>query len=296
MDSFKSNHISGKNLLDLTDKELKDELGMFSIGHRKNFGKSQEHLRKIYSKNKIFNQAIRMKLRNFYQKHKSHLKSSLYSQISPTAQKMTSLNVNSEIIEEDQSDSMRDSLQGRKENPPHISKKMVSYENYADDEEEYRPIEKEKEVGSALKKTKSKKISEAPSFDNKLSKEMSKSSNNNNIDINNKKNTNDNNNNEGNNDKVKELNIENNDNNDNNAANINNNKVSESSSTSSSSSSSEDETKKKKEKALDNSRSPIPLKIHRKQPGKAQKGQQYSSSLDSKYLLKKLLINFKILK
>ena len=80
IETFKNNHISGKNILEISEKELKDDLGMVSVGHRKNFLKFQEHLGKIYSKNKIFNHAIRMKLKKFYEKHKNHLRSNINSQ------------------------------------------------------------------------------------------------------------------------------------------------------------------------------------------------------------------------
>lgn len=171
---FQKNHISGKNLLDITDKELKDDLGMFSVGHRKNFSKSQEHLKKIYSKNKIFNQAIRLKLKKFYEKHKNHLRSNLHNGYKFNSIR-TSLHLNSEIIEEDQNDqmSLKESVVSQKNNENTLSKpkeknKKFSYENYADDEKDIDepPVQQEKELpGSALRRNKSKKMQESPKIE-----------------------------------------------------------------------------------------------------------------------------------
>lgn len=172
---FKSNHISGKNLLDITDKELKDDLGMFSVGHRKIFSKSQEHLKKIYSKNKIFNQAIRLKLKKFYEKHKNHLRSNLHNGYKFNSIR-TSLHLNNEIIEEDQNDqiSLKESVVSQKNNENTLAKprdknKKFSYENYADDEKDIendeQPIQQEKELPSALRKNKSKKAQESPKIE-----------------------------------------------------------------------------------------------------------------------------------
>ena len=73
IDNFKKNHITGKNLFDLKEKELKDDLNVLSVGHRKNFLKSQLHLKRIFSKNKVYSNAIRDKLVKFYDKHKHQL-------------------------------------------------------------------------------------------------------------------------------------------------------------------------------------------------------------------------------
>lgn len=47
---FIHNKISGKNIFDLTDSELKDELKMSAIGHRKDFKKNIQQLKEIYSR------------------------------------------------------------------------------------------------------------------------------------------------------------------------------------------------------------------------------------------------------
>jgi hypothetical protein len=72
-EKFKENHISGKNLLHLTEKELKKDLEMTSVGHRKNFSKGVENLKKIYEKNKVYKGNLRKKLMKFYEKHKNKL-------------------------------------------------------------------------------------------------------------------------------------------------------------------------------------------------------------------------------
>jgi len=45
---FKQNHINGSVLFELKEKDLKDEFKITSIGHRKNFMKAVENLKKIY--------------------------------------------------------------------------------------------------------------------------------------------------------------------------------------------------------------------------------------------------------
>jgi hypothetical protein len=50
VESFNSNHISGNNLFDLTESELKEDLKMVSVGHRVIFEKSVENLKKLMSK------------------------------------------------------------------------------------------------------------------------------------------------------------------------------------------------------------------------------------------------------
>ena len=266
IDTFKNNHISGKNLLDITDKELKDELGMVSVGHRKNFSKSQEHLKKIYSKNKIFNQAIRLKLKKFYEKHKNNLRSNLHHQNQSSPQthsfRFNSIinSINSEIIEEDQNDqaSLKEEITIEKIN--NAAHKKPSYDNYADDENENEDIFKpEKETGSALsKKNRNKKqVESSQLLDYEAKPEASTRITN----------TNDQ---EGN--------------------TTNNNKVSESESSSESSSSSDDDNingngkKQKKEKVCSPDRQNMIIH-NKKQPDKTKKQQQYSSSLDSNYFI-----------
>jgi len=74
VDNFTKNHINGKVLFDLTDKELKEDLEVVSIGHRKNFQKAVQHLKKFYSKNRLYSDSIKNKLIRFYEKHSHQLK------------------------------------------------------------------------------------------------------------------------------------------------------------------------------------------------------------------------------
>lgn len=150
IDTFKNNHISGKNLLDIKEVELKDDLCVCSVGHRKNFIKSQEHLKKIYSKNRIFNQAIRTKLKNFYEKHKNHLRSNHYLHFNNNNNKFNSIrsSLSNEIIEEDQNDSLKEdytkmntananeittNVNGLSNETTTLLKK-ISYDNFIDEE------------------------------------------------------------------------------------------------------------------------------------------------------------------
>ncbi len=271
IETFKNNHISGKNLLDLSEKELKDDLGMFSVGHRKNFLKSQEHLQKIYSKNKIFNQAIRMKLKKFYEKHKNHLRSNinLTSRHTPSSYGFNSFrnSIHSEIIEEDQNDQLsvkkdiiKPSSEITNKKPSiEITNKKMSYDNYADDENEENSPKKE----TALKKMKSKKISESPALYHENKGEIST--------------------------KISNNTEQENNNHDNGNHNNNNNK-SESESSSEFSSSSDEEQVNGNKKIKEKPKLSIEIKSNKfihthKQPDKAKKLQQYSSSLDSNILI-----------
>lgn len=49
IEAFRENHITGKNILDLNDSELKDDLNIIPLGHRKIFLKGQTILRKCYT-------------------------------------------------------------------------------------------------------------------------------------------------------------------------------------------------------------------------------------------------------
>lgn len=73
-DNFTQNHINGKILFDLTEKEVKEDLQIISIGHRKNFHKAVQHLKKFYSKNRLYSDSIKNKLIKFYEKHSQQLK------------------------------------------------------------------------------------------------------------------------------------------------------------------------------------------------------------------------------
>ena len=74
VDNFTKNHINGKILFDITDKELKEDLEVISIGHRKNFKKAVQHLKKFYAKNRLYSDSIKNKLIKFYEKHRNQLK------------------------------------------------------------------------------------------------------------------------------------------------------------------------------------------------------------------------------
>lgn len=73
-ENFIQNHINGKILFDITEKELKEDLNVVSIGHRKNFQKAVQHLKKFYSKNRLYSDSIKNKLIRFYEKHSHQLK------------------------------------------------------------------------------------------------------------------------------------------------------------------------------------------------------------------------------
>ena len=71
VEMFSINHITGKNLFEIKEDELKDEFKMNSVGHRKNFMNSVDYLRKIYMDNKGRRLSIiRNKLAQlYYKKH-----------------------------------------------------------------------------------------------------------------------------------------------------------------------------------------------------------------------------------
>ncbi len=72
IDKFRDNHINGEVLFEITEADLKDEFGMHSLGHRKNFMKAIENLKRIYNdadgKNSDY---IRHKIQKFYEKNRS---------------------------------------------------------------------------------------------------------------------------------------------------------------------------------------------------------------------------------
>lgn len=66
---FSINHITGKNLFEIKEEELKNEFKMNSVGHRKNFMNSVDYLRKIFLENKGRRLSIiRNKLAQLYYK------------------------------------------------------------------------------------------------------------------------------------------------------------------------------------------------------------------------------------
>ena len=75
---FKKNHITGKNLFDITESELKDDLKVSSVGHRKNFNKAVANLKQIYNNSSGKNSDyIRKKVKKFYEKHRNPPKSTM---------------------------------------------------------------------------------------------------------------------------------------------------------------------------------------------------------------------------
>jgi len=82
-EQFKANHITGANLLDLTDAELKQEFKITSLGHRKDIRKSIDQLKQIYRcgkdieylKEKIgayYNKNLRFKRKNSINSYNSN--------------------------------------------------------------------------------------------------------------------------------------------------------------------------------------------------------------------------------
>lgn len=67
MEQFKSNHISGSNLLDITDAELKQEFKIASLGHRKNIRKAIDQLTHIYRCGKDI-EYVKEKIGTYYNK------------------------------------------------------------------------------------------------------------------------------------------------------------------------------------------------------------------------------------
>eukprot|EP01016_Furgasonia_blochmanni_P029901 TRINITY_DN3127_c0_g1_i1.p1 TRINITY_DN3127_c0_g1~~TRINITY_DN3127_c0_g1_i1.p1 ORF type:complete len:881 (+),score=200.72 TRINITY_DN3127_c0_g1_i1:144-2786(+) len=70
-ENFANNHITGKNLLDLSDNDLKNELQITSIGHRKDFKKGVEYLKKVYYSGSNYNAEVKQKMIKFFEKHKN---------------------------------------------------------------------------------------------------------------------------------------------------------------------------------------------------------------------------------
>lgn len=71
--NFSANHITGKNVFDLTEDDLENELNIKDHGHRKRIFKDIQFLKKIYSKNPDEADFIRKKLLRFYEKNQGEL-------------------------------------------------------------------------------------------------------------------------------------------------------------------------------------------------------------------------------
>jgi len=117
VDRFKENHIDGNNLFEITEADLKDDFKMTSFGHRKNFLKAVENLKKIYcghaGKNSDY---IRKKIQRFYEKNKHKFKGGIFNSLSSmegrfySHRKFYSRDIftsKHEIIEEDDEHSMK---------------------------------------------------------------------------------------------------------------------------------------------------------------------------------------------
>jgi hypothetical protein len=70
-DNFLQNHVTGKNLFDLTEKDLTDDFNIKDESKRKVFLNDLQFLKKLYPKNNIESKYIRKKLLKFYEKNKS---------------------------------------------------------------------------------------------------------------------------------------------------------------------------------------------------------------------------------
>mmetsp|Transcript_27799 Transcript_27799/g.24427 ORF Transcript_27799/g.24427 Transcript_27799/m.24427 type:complete len:174 (-) Transcript_27799:2504-3025(-) len=80
IDIFKENHVDGKLLFEITETDLKDDFKMTSFGHRKNFMKAVENLKKIYLGSEGKNsEYIRRKIQKFYERNKNKLKMGIFN-------------------------------------------------------------------------------------------------------------------------------------------------------------------------------------------------------------------------
>ena len=67
--NFEENHITGRNLFDLTENDLNEEINIKDANHRKRIMKDLKFLKKIYTKNPDESEYIRNKLLKFYEKN-----------------------------------------------------------------------------------------------------------------------------------------------------------------------------------------------------------------------------------
>jgi len=74
--NFEDNHITGKNLFDLTENDLNEEINIKDANHRKRIMKDLKFLKKIYTKNPDESEYIRNKLLKFYEKNQLFAKKS----------------------------------------------------------------------------------------------------------------------------------------------------------------------------------------------------------------------------
>jgi len=71
--NFEENHITGRNLFDLTENDLNEELNIKDALDRKRIIKDIKFLKKIYSKKPDESEYIRKKLLTFYEKNRGEL-------------------------------------------------------------------------------------------------------------------------------------------------------------------------------------------------------------------------------
>lgn len=77
---FKQNHIDGQVLFDITEADLKDEFGMTSVGHRKNFMKAIDNLKKIFNSDTGKNSDyIQHKIQRFYERNRPNYGRPMFS-------------------------------------------------------------------------------------------------------------------------------------------------------------------------------------------------------------------------
>lgn len=75
---FKENHVKGNVLFQITESDLKDTFKMTSFGHRKNFMKAVENLKKMYGDHpNQNNEYLRKKIKGFFERNKHRLKSGI---------------------------------------------------------------------------------------------------------------------------------------------------------------------------------------------------------------------------
>jgi len=115
IEKFKENHIDGKVLFEITEADLKDEFNMTSVGHRKNFLKAVENLKRIYNdrdgKNSDY---IRDKIQKFYERNQQTKSKSLLAGLTKErnfySHRFSTRNMYSsqhEVIEEDDEFNMK---------------------------------------------------------------------------------------------------------------------------------------------------------------------------------------------
>lgn len=111
VEAFKKNHINGQVLFEITEADLKDEFGMTSVGHRKNFIKAVENLKRIFcDENEKNSEYVRHKIQKFYERNRPSMGGrSLFAGLRPREGRFYSHRFNSrntynsqhEVIDED---------------------------------------------------------------------------------------------------------------------------------------------------------------------------------------------------